>query len=61
MQSLKIRANEEKKYKIAYVWDCVFLTRVGDRYAPVMGKGLSGCVTARPGELGVVVPDVPVN
>lgn len=54
---VRIVANQERRFKTAHVWDCVFLTRVGDRYAPVMRGGVAGTVTARPGELGVVVKD----
>ena len=57
---VRIVANQERRFKTAHVWDCVFLTRVGDRYAPVMG-GIAGTVTTRPGELGVVVWDVSDN
>lgn len=58
---VRIVANQERRFKTAHVWDCVFLTRVGDRYAPVMRGGVAGTVTARPGELGVVVRDVSDN
>lgn len=58
---VRIVANQERRFKMAHVWDCVFLTYVGDRHTPVMGGGVSGTVTTRPGELGVVVRAVSDN
>jgi len=58
---VRIVANQERRFKTAHVWDCVFLTYVGNRHTPVMGGGIAGTVTTRPGELGVVVPDVSDN
>lgn len=36
---VRIVANQERRFKTAHVWDCVFLTYVGDRHTPVMGGG----------------------
>ena len=54
---VRIVANQERRFKTAHVWDCVYLTFVGGRHTTVMDGGIAGTVTTRPGELGVVVRD----
>lgn len=39
---VRIVANQERRFKTAHVWDCVFLTYVGNRHTPVMGGGPFG-------------------
>lgn len=53
--TVRIVANQEREYMVAHTWDCIFLTFVADRHTPVMGGRISGTVTTRPGELGVLV------
>lgn len=54
MDHLEVFTNIPGIFKRAYLGDCVFNTRLKDRYAPVMHQ-ISGCVTCRSGELCVVV------
>lgn len=57
---VRIKANNVRGYAEAEMWDCVWLTFTEGRHTPVLnpyGKvKISGTVTTRPGELGVVVP-----
>lgn len=54
---VRIVTNQERRYMTARPFDCIFLTYVADRHTPVMGGGISGTVTTRPGELGVLTED----
>lgn len=54
-----IRANNVRGYVQAEEHDCIWLTFTEGRHTPIIQqKGISGTVTARPGELGVLVREV---
>lgn len=53
-ESIEIIGIRNQTHVTARLYDCVYLTHVGNRYAPVHRR-TAGTVTARQGELGVVV------
>ena len=55
MSVLLIKANRISQYMEAHEHDCIQLVFTSTIHAPVMNNGISGTVTTRPGELGVVV------
>lgn len=55
-RGIEIVGIKGKTHHTARLHDCIYLTHVGNRYAPVHRR-TAGTVTAREGELGVVVQD----
>lgn len=52
---MRIKANQAAGYVEADEGDCVKLTFTSTVHTPVMGGGICGTITTRPGETGVIV------